>query len=45
MRPCDHQAAQVGLWGEMIKGTGGQPAYVFKTTRIFSPEELYEPCR
>ena len=44
MRPCDHQAAQVGLWGEMIKGTGNQPAYVFKTTRVFSAEELYGRC-
>jgi branched-chain amino acid transport system substrate-binding protein len=43
MRPCDHQAAQVGLWGEMIKGTGDQ-MYVFKPTRLFSPEELYKPC-
>jgi branched-chain amino acid transport system substrate-binding protein len=45
MRACDHQATQVGLWGAVVKGQPGQPAYVMDIVKTFPADQLFEPCK
>ena len=44
MRACDHQATQVGYWGEIVPGTPGGPKYVLKITATYPPEDIFPPC-
>lgn len=44
MRGCDHQAAQVGLWGVVKEGKAPLPALTMEITNVFPPEKLFEPC-
>jgi len=44
MRSCDHQAMQVGLWGEVVAGKPPYPAYVMKIVKVYQPNEVFEPC-
>jgi branched-chain amino acid transport system substrate-binding protein len=44
MRACDHQAAQVGLWGVVKEGKDPLPALTMEITNVFPPEKLFEPC-
>lgn len=45
MRACDHQAEQIGLWGEVVETTDPKlPKYMVKLTDIYPPERLFEPC-
>lgn len=44
MRACDHQAQQIGIFGETVKGEGDLPEYTMRITRIFQPEEIAHPC-
>lgn len=44
MRACDHQALQVGLWGEVVKGEPPLPELTMKITEIFPPEKLFPDC-
>lgn len=44
MRACDHQALQVGLWGEVVEGKEPLPPLTMKITNVFEPEALFPPC-
>jgi ABC-type branched-subunit amino acid transport system substrate-binding protein len=44
MRACDHQAAQVGLWGVVKQGKDPLPALTMEITNVFPPEKLFDPC-
>lgn len=44
MRACDHQAMQVGLWGEVVAGKPPYPNYVMKIVKVYQPNEVFEPC-
>ncbi|MGD9865157.1 MAG: ABC transporter substrate-binding protein [Pseudodonghicola sp.] len=44
MRACDHQAAQVGLWGEVVKGEAPLPDLTMKITEIFPADRLFDSC-
>lgn len=44
MRKCDHQAAQVGLWGEVVKGEAPLPDLTMKITNIFDADVLFDAC-
>ncbi len=45
MRACDHQALQVGYWGEIVPGVAGGPKYVLKITATFPPEDIFPACQ
>ncbi len=44
MRACDHQAAQVGLWGEVVKGEAPLPDLTMNITEIFPADRLFPAC-
>lgn len=44
MRACDHQAAQVGLWGEVVKGEAPLPELTMRITDIFEADRLFGAC-
>lgn len=44
MRACDHQASQVGLWGEVVKGEAPMPELTMKITDIFPADRLFDSC-
>jgi len=44
MRACDHQASQVGLWGEVVRGEAPMPELTMKITEIFPAERLFDSC-
>jgi len=44
MRACDHQASQVGLWGEVVKGEASMPELTMKITDIFPADRLFSSC-
>jgi len=44
MRACDHQAAQVGLWGEVVKGEAPLPELTMKINEIFPADRLFDAC-
>jgi branched-chain amino acid transport system substrate-binding protein len=44
MRACDHQASQVGLWGEVVKGEAPLPELTMKITDIFPADRLFDSC-
>jgi len=44
MRTCDHQAAQVGLWGEVVEGQAPLPPLTMKITNTFDAANLFEAC-
>ena len=44
MRACDHQASQVGLWGEVVKGEASMPELTMKITDIFPADRLFDSC-
>ncbi|MBH1966289.1 MAG: ABC transporter substrate-binding protein [Comamonadaceae bacterium] len=45
MRACDHQALQVGFWGEVVKGTAPAPALTMKITKVFPEAKLFTDCK
>ena len=45
MRACDHQAEQVGFWGEVVQGTPPAPALTMKITKVFPESRLFEACK
>lgn len=46
MRACDHQASQVGLWGEVVETTDPKlPKYMVRITETYPAEKLFEPCK
>ena len=45
MRACDHQASQVGLWGEVVESKDPSlPQYMVKVTEVYPAERLFAPC-
>ena len=44
MRACDHQAAQVGLWGEVVQGEAPLPELTMRITEIFEADRLFDAC-
>jgi branched-chain amino acid transport system substrate-binding protein len=44
IRACDHQAAQVGLWGEVVEGKAPLPALTVKITNVFEASKLFDAC-
>ena len=44
MRACDHQAAQVGLWGEVVQGQAPLPPLTMKITNTFEADKLFDAC-
>ncbi|MFC0218017.1 ABC transporter substrate-binding protein [Pseudochelatococcus lubricantis] len=44
MRPCDHQAAQAGLWGEVVRGEAPLPELTMKITNVFPADKLFDAC-
>jgi len=44
MRACDHQAAQIGLFGKAVKGEAPYPDVTIDVTHTFEPELLFAPC-
>ncbi len=44
MRACDHQAAQIGVFGKAIKGEAPYPDVTMDVTYTFGPELLFAPC-
>ncbi|HMM91706.1 ABC transporter substrate-binding protein [Bradyrhizobium sp.] len=44
MRACDHQAAQVGLWGVVVEGQAPLPPLTMKITDVFEPSKLFDAC-
>lgn len=44
MRACDHQAAQVGLWGEVVEGQAPLPPLTMKITNTFDAAKLFDAC-
>lgn len=44
MRACDHQAAQVGLWGEVVQGQAPLPPLTMKITNTFDAARLFDAC-
>jgi ABC-type branched-subunit amino acid transport system substrate-binding protein len=46
MRACDHQASQVGLWGEVVETNDPKlPKYMVKLSETYPAERLFEPCK
>lgn len=45
MRACDHQALQVGYWGEVVQGTPPAPALTMKITKTFPETKLFQDCK
>jgi ABC-type branched-subunit amino acid transport system substrate-binding protein len=44
MRVCDHQAAQVGLWGVVVEGQSPLPPLTMKITDVFDAAKLFDAC-
>jgi len=44
MRACDHQAAQIGVFGKAVKGEAPLPAVTMDVTYTFQPDVLFAPC-
>jgi branched-chain amino acid transport system substrate-binding protein len=44
MRGCDHQAAQVGLWGVVTEGQAPLPPLTMKITDVFDASKLFDVC-
>jgi ABC-type branched-subunit amino acid transport system substrate-binding protein len=44
MRACDHQAAQVGLWGVVVEGQAPLPPLTMKITEVFDASKLFDAC-
>ncbi|MET4119858.1 ABC-type branched-subunit amino acid transport system substrate-binding protein [Bradyrhizobium sp. JR1.5] len=44
MRACDHQAAQVGLWGVVVEGQSPLPPLTMKITEVFDAAKLFDAC-
>ncbi|MBN8990141.1 MAG: ABC transporter substrate-binding protein [Rhizobiales bacterium] len=44
MRACDHQAAQVGLWGVVVEGQSPLPPLTMKITDVFDASKLFDAC-
>ncbi len=44
MRACDHQAQQIGIFAETVKGQAPLPEYTMKIRRVFKAEEIARPC-
>jgi branched-chain amino acid transport system substrate-binding protein len=44
MRACDHQAAQVGLWGEVVEGQSPLPPLTIKISNVFDSARLFDAC-
>ena len=44
MRGCDHQAAQVGLWGVVTEGQAPLPPRTMKITDVFAASKLFDVC-
>jgi branched-chain amino acid transport system substrate-binding protein len=44
MRACDHQAAQVGLWGVVTEGQAPLPPLTMKITDVFDAAKLFDAC-
>lgn len=44
MRACDHQAAQVGLWGVVVEGQSPLPPLTMKITDVFDAAKLFDAC-
>jgi ABC-type branched-subunit amino acid transport system substrate-binding protein len=44
MRACDHQAAQVGLWGEVVEGQSPLPPLTIKISNVFDSAKLFDAC-
>ncbi len=44
MRACDHQAAQVGLWGEVVQGQAPLPPLTMKIINVFDADKLFDAC-
>ena len=44
MRACDHQAAQVGLWGVVVEGQAPLPPLTMKITDVFDASKLFDAC-
>lgn len=45
MRACDHQALQVGFWGEVVQGAAPAPALSMKITKVFPEPQLFPACK
>ena len=43
MRKCDHQALQIGLFAEIVKGDKLPYPYP-EVIKVFPPESIHEPC-
>jgi len=44
MRACDHQAAQVGLWGEVVRGEAPLPDLTMRISQTFPADRLFPAC-
>lgn len=44
MRACDHQAAQVGLWGEVVRGEAPLPDLTMRISQTFPADKLFPAC-
>lgn len=44
MRACDHQAAQVGLFGRVVRGEAPLPPLTMEVTSVFPAETLFSAC-
>lgn len=44
MRACDHQAAQVGLWGEVVRGQAPLPDLTMRISQTFPADRLFPAC-
>lgn len=44
MRACDNQSQNPGFVGEVVKGSGAQPAYTMKVVRAFKAEAVATKC-
>ncbi|MDF1749620.1 MAG: ABC transporter substrate-binding protein [Alphaproteobacteria bacterium] len=45
MRKCDHQAAQMGIFGKAVKGQDPKPAVTMEVTHRFDADLLFPPCK
>ncbi|MGX1309576.1 ABC-type branched-subunit amino acid transport system substrate-binding protein [Amorphus suaedae] len=45
MRACDHQAAQMGVFGKAVKGEAPYPDVTMDVTYTFEPDLLFAPCK
>ncbi len=45
MLACNHQAMQVGFWGQVERGGTDAPPYIMNITQVFKPEEIFPTCQ